>query len=148
MRVKEVMSKNPVCCQPQTSLQEAARLMADNDCGALPVVQKDGRAEPVGIITDRDITCRIVAQGKNPLQARVADAMSPSPMTVSANADLEECKERMEQSRVRRVIVVDDEGSVCGMIAQADIAESSSPEEAGEMVREISQQSDSPSAAH
>ncbi len=68
MQVREIMTENPACCGPENSVQEAARLMVQNDCGEVPVVDQSG--QPVGVITDRDIACRCVAQGKDSRYAR------------------------------------------------------------------------------
>ena len=67
MNVGEIMTKDPACCTPDTRLQEVAKMMVDNDCGCIPVVDDEGSKMPVGMITDRDITCRVVANGQNPL---------------------------------------------------------------------------------
>src|SRR5688500_15966494 len=74
MRVRDIMSKNVACCSPETSLPEVARMMVDNDCGEIPVVTVS--RVPIGVVTDRDITCRTVAEGKNPLLMEAGDCMT------------------------------------------------------------------------
>ncbi len=76
MRVKHIITKNPACCTLDTNLQEVARLMVEHDCGESPVVQSKQNMKLVGVITDRDITCRTVAVGKNPLEMTAGDCMS------------------------------------------------------------------------
>lgn len=146
MKVEDIMTESPVTCMKDTSLQQAAKWMVDGDCGALPVV--DSENKPVGVITDRDITCRTVARGRNPLQMKVADAMTADAATVYRDADIEECRELMEESQVRRMVVLDDDGTVCGMVALADIARHIPPDEAAELVRELSEETAAPSMLH
>jgi CBS domain-containing protein len=146
MKVEEIMSENPVTCMRDTSLQQAARWMVDGDCGALPVVDVNNR--PVGIITDRDITCRIIAQGKDPYSLHVEDAMTHSTATVFKDTPLEDCRDLMEENQVRRMIVLDDDGAVCGMVSQADLARHMQAADTAELVREVSASSNSPSMVH
>ncbi|MEX2120697.1 MAG: CBS domain-containing protein [Pirellulales bacterium] len=139
MKVKKIMAADPACCTPDSTLQQAARLMVEHDCGAIPVIERNDHRKPVGIITDRDITCRAVAMGKNPLEMRVADCMSPSVVTVSPEASLEECCDLMEREKIRRILVVDDDGCCCGIVAQADVALHAGKGQTAEVVREVSQ---------
>ncbi|MEO5857510.1 MAG: CBS domain-containing protein [Pyrinomonadaceae bacterium] len=138
MNVKEVMTADPACCTSDMSLQEAAKLMVDNDCGCIPIVDNIDSKKPVGMITDRDITIRTVAEGKNPLELRVSDAMTANAITVTAQTSLEECCNLMESNQVRRVAVVDENGSCCGIIAQADIAVNGDQRKTAEVVQEVS----------
>lgn len=146
MKVEEVMTENPVTCMPDTSLQQAARWMVDGDCGALPVVDIDNK--PLGVITDRDITCRIIAQGKDPYSLHVDDAMTHSTATVFRDTSLEDCRDLMEENQVRRMIVIDDNGAVCGMVSQADLARHMQAEDTAELVRELSSSTSTPSLVH
>jgi CBS domain-containing protein len=143
MNIEDIMSDSPVTCMKDTGLQQAAKWMVDSDCGALPVVDSDNK--PVGVITDRDITCRIVAQGKNPLELTVAEAMTSPAATVFRDTTVEECVRLMEDNQVRRMVVLDDDGTVCGIISQADLARHVPPEDAAELVREISVETSAPS---
>lgn len=137
MRVSEVMTSDPVCCAPSTPLQDVARLMVKHDCGEIPVVT-NGQSL-VGVITDRDITVRTVAVGRNPLTLVAEDCMSAPVVTVAPDLDLDECLRTMEANQIRRVPVVDASGNCCGIIAQADIARKARPQETAEVVREVSQ---------
>lgn len=139
MNVRELMTSNPATCTRDTSLQEAARMMVECDCGAIPVVESNGqRGKPVGIITDRDITIRIVAEGKNPIEKSVRDAMTDSAVTIGPDESLERCAQLMEEKQLRRMLVVDESGTLVGIIAQADIARHGSDQATGELVEQVS----------
>lgn len=138
MNVKEVMTKDPACCTAETPLREVAKMMVDNDCGCIPVVDSEETKKPVGMITDRDITVRTVAEGKNPLDLTASDAMTVNAMTVTPETSIEECCNIMEEYQIRRVAVVDKNGACCGMIAQADIAIKADDSKTAEMVQEVS----------
>lgn len=145
MHVQDIMTKNPACCTPATKLQDVARTMVEHDCGCVPVVESQETLKPVGVITDRDITCRTVAQGKNPLEMTAGDCMSSPVMTVTPETSVEDCCADMEQNQVRRVPVVDATGGCCGIVAQADIAKAVPRQEMAKVVQEVSQPTDSPS---
>ena len=138
MKVKEIMTKSPACCTPETSLREVAAMFVDNDCGAVPVVDSVNTRRPVGIVTDRDIACRAVAKGLNALELTARDCMSSPSVTISEDASLDEAIKLMEEKQVRRLPVVDERGRCIGMIAQADIALSAGRGKTAEVVREIS----------
>ena len=143
MQVREIMSSNLVCCTPDTPLAEVARLMVEHDCGQIPVVGDDRR--PVGVVTDRDIACRTVAQGRNPLNLTARECMSSPVVTVSANDGMDDCCRTMEQRQVRRVPVIDEKGQCCGIVSQADIARVASENVAGHVVKEVSRETSAPS---
>jgi CBS domain-containing protein len=141
MQAKEIMSSNPQCCTPDDTLRDAARMMADNDCGCLPVVQDTAGKRVIGVLTDRDIAVRGVARGKTP-DSKVNDVMSPAPACCSAEDDVEVAEKIMIDKQVRRVPVVDADGRVVGMIAQADLARdnrAASDREVGRIVEKISE---------
>jgi len=142
MQVHEIMTKNPACCAPDTKLEEVARMMVEQDCGAIPVC--DENHHPMGMITDRDITVRAVARGKNPLELTARECMSSPVVCISADADVEEACDLLEERGLRRVIVVDADGATSGIVAQADIAENLGEDEAGELVQAVSMQPPSP----
>jgi len=135
MTVEQVMTKDPACCAPDTKLQEVAQMMVENDCGCIPVVE-DG--EPVGTITDRDICCRTVAEGKNPLDLTAAEVMTSNVVSVTPDTTIDECCKVMEDHQIRRVLVVDADGACCGIIAQADIAANAPAKDTAEVVQEVS----------
>lgn len=142
MRVSEIMTADPVCCSPETPLQDVAKLMTENDCGCIPVVDEENK--PVGAITDRDICCRSVAQGRNPLELTAADCMTAGCVTVTPDTSVEDCCELLEGKQIRRAVVIDDAGRCCGMVAQSDIAQHHR-DLAGAVVQAVSQPTSAPS---
>jgi CBS domain-containing protein len=138
MNVKEIMTENPICCTSATSLEEVARMMVENDCGAIPVVEDQEGWKPIGVITARDITTRAVAEGRNPLELSAGDIMTPSPVTVGPDTTVEECETLMEKHQLRRILVVDSDGGCCGIVALADIARNAPESQTAEVVEEVS----------
>ena len=136
---RDVMTPDPACCSPQTTIDEIAKLMLQNDCGEIPVV--DAADHVVGVVTDRDIVCRVVAEGKNPIGYTADACMSRDVVTVHQTASLDEVVAMMERHQIRRVPIVNDGGSCAGIIAQADIARAAAEGQVAELVREVSQES-------
>lgn len=121
MKTKEVMSKRLVFCTPTDSCQHAAEQMKKHQIGALPVVQSADSRHLVGIVTDRDLSMKVVSEGLA-ASTPVSVVMSSKPVTCTADEPLEQCESRMQKHRVRRIPVIDQQGACIGMIAQADIA--------------------------
>lgn len=144
MKIREIMTSNPACCTPDASLREVARLMVENDCGEIPVVDSHESKRPIGVVTDRDIVVRTLAEGRNPMELSARDAMSSPATTVTPDVDLDQCATVMEEQQIRRVPVVDEQGRVCGMVAQADIVRTARDRMAAEFVREVSEAPQSP----
>ena len=144
MDVKSVMTADPACCSSGTSLREVAQMMVDNDCGEIPVV--DESHMPIGVVTDRDIVVRVIAQGHDPASARAADCMSMPATTVDLDCSLEECCETMESQQIRRVPVVDTAGRLCGIVSLADVALHGRDKKTGQLVQEVSEPGQSTSA--
>jgi CBS domain-containing protein len=140
---RDVMTPDPVCCTAKTSVDEIAKLMAHNDCGEIPIVDASDRV--IGVVTDRDIVCRVVAQGKNPIGHAAEECMSKSVVVVDEDTPLDEVIAIMEKHQIRRVPVVDDGGCCIGIIAQADLARTGPEHEVAELVRELSQETSRPS---
>jgi CBS domain-containing protein len=138
MKVREIMTKNPASCTPDTSLQQIAQMMIDHDCGCIPVVDSESSKKPVGTITDRDITVRGFKSGNNPLELKASDVMTTDIVSVRPGSSVEQCCDVMENKQIRRVLVVDESGKLAGIVAQADVAEFNTPR-SGELVREISE---------
>ena len=145
MQIKEIMTDNPACCTPNSKLEEAARLMVDFNCGEIPVVDDFATAMPVGVITDRDIVCRSIGKGMNPLDMTVSDCMSTPLVSVMPDHSLEEVYELLEQNQIRRVPVVDAAGKCVGIVSLADIARNVSRAASGEILQEVSAASHSAS---
>ena len=141
MRVRDVMTRDPVCCVPDTKLELIARIMVERDCGSIPVVDDLLDRRPVGIVTDRDIVTRTLAIGRDPMTLRVRDCMTSPAATIIEDASLGECVELLERGQIRRVIVVDDAGRCTGIVAQADVAQHASKRETGDLVQEVSRPS-------
>jgi CBS domain-containing protein len=138
MSVQSIMTPNPACCTTTTSLREVAQLMIDNDCGQIPVVAEDGSRRLVGVVTDRDIVVRLVAQGTDPARATAADAMSSPAVTVSCDTSVRDCCDVMETNQIRRVPVIDAKGELCGIVSLADVALSGQDAKTVEVVKEVS----------
>ena len=137
MNVKEIMTMHPACCSPDAGLETVAKMMVDNDCGCIPIVE-DRTGKPVGIVTDRDITIRAVAEGKNPLDLTARDVMTANVVTVTPETNIEDCCRMMEENQLRRIAVVDGSGACCGIVAQADIAVNADQSKTAEVVQEVS----------
>jgi CBS domain-containing protein len=133
---RDVMTPDPACCRPNTTLDEVAKLMARNDCGEIPVV--DGGAAVIGVVTDRDIVCRIVAEGKNPMAYTAETCMSQPVVTVRIDTPIDEVVSAMEKHQIRRVPVVDERECCVGIISQADVAWKGPERNLAELVREVS----------
>ena len=147
MQVKDIMTPDPACCTPDTALQRVAEMMVENDCGEIPVVENATSMRPVGVVTDRDITCRTVAKGLNPLTLTASDCMTTPAVTVTPDTSLDECIRVLEENQIRRVPVVDAGGACCGIVALADIAKHAKTRDTAEVVKEVSEPSSSASAA-
>lgn len=138
MLIKDVMAKDLAACTPQDDVVKAAKLMLDEDVGSIPIVEQ-GAKKLIGIITDRDICIRVVAEEKNPRQVKVEAIMSRDLVTAKPDDDLERVAQLMQENQVRRIPVVDEQGQLVGMIAQADLAqESESADTVKETVQEVS----------
>jgi CBS domain-containing protein len=133
---RDVMTPDPACCSPHTTLDDVAKLMAANDCGEIPVVNVSDQI--IGVVTDRDIVCRIVAEGKNPMAYTAETCMTNPVVMVRADAPIEEVVATMERYQIRRVPVVDDRDSCVGIISQADVSRTGATREVAELAREVS----------
>ena len=137
--VRDAMTANPRTATPAQSLAEAAQIMQSEDVGSVPVVE-DGRL--VGVLTDRDIAIRAVAEGVDVKTLNVGDVASREPVTVEPGQDLDEALALMARHQVRRLPVVDD-GQLVGILAQADVAIEVKEKKAGEVLEEISKRGSS-----
>lgn len=145
MQARDIMTSDVACCTPDTKLQDIAHMMVDCHCGCIPVCDQEKGGQPIGMITDRDIVCRAVAEGKNPLDLKAEDCMTTPVVTISQDASIEECCQLMEENLVRRLIVVDEGGCCCGVIAQADLALHVPEDQTAEVVKELSHPTESAS---
>lgn len=133
-QVKDVMSSNPTTCEPQASVVDAAKVMAKEDVGAIPIVEGD---RLVGLVTDRDLVMRVLAEGRDPGSTMVGEIASRDLVTVSPDDDLDRALQLMAENQVRRLPVVESD-SLVGIIAQRDIALEGQDRETGQVVEQIS----------
>jgi CBS domain-containing protein len=139
-KCNEVMTKNPVCCQPNDMVAEAAKLMKSENIGSIPVIENEQTKKLVGIVTDRDLTLKIVAEGLDAKSTKVDVVMTRKVVTCLASDDLQKALDAMAEHQLRRIPVVDNDNKILGIIAQADVATRvNEPEKTAEMVKEISQ---------
>ena len=134
-KVRDAMTQHPRTLAPDATIVEAARAMRDEDAGIMPVVEGD-RLE--GVITDRDIVVRTVADGKDPEEIRVRDVMSERLVTIDPDQDIDEAMRLMAEHQVRRLPVCEEDGRIVGVLAQADVARKGDDSRTGETVEQIS----------
>lgn len=139
MKAQDIMTANPATVTPDTRVRQAAKLMKDHDVGILPVVEREGSTKLVGLLTDRDIAIRLVAEGMNPDESEVRALMSANPKTARASDSVKDVMKLMGEQQLRRIPIVDDRGGLVGIVAQADIViEASDDDMAKETVEQIS----------
>jgi len=134
--IREVMTSDPRTVTADSSVAEAARLMRDEDTGIAPITEGE---RLVGVITDRDIAIAVVAEGKDPQSTKVTEIAARDLVTIDPQQELDEALRLMAQHQVRRLPVVEEDGKLVGILAQADIARHADPERTGEVVEEISE---------
>ena len=135
--VRDVMTANPACVYAKDTIREVARIMAREDTGVVPVV--DGK-KVIGMITDRDIVVRLVAEGKDPAHARVSEAMTKSVRSVREDTPVTDVLNLMSSAEIRRVPVVNSNDEIVGIVSMGDIATNTKQEgKIGEAVEQISQ---------
>jgi CBS domain-containing protein len=141
--VSQAMTTTPRSIESSESVVQAARLMASEDVGSLPVVEGD---QLVGIVTDRDLVLQVLARDLDPSKVTIAEVASENPVVAKPDEPLDAALQRMAQEQVRRLPVVDG-GRLVGILAQADVAREARPASTGEMVEQISQEGGSASSA-
>jgi len=134
-QIRELMTPNPRTVSADSPVVEAARVMRDEDVGIAPIVEGE---RLIGTITDRDITIRVVAEGKDPQSTNVRDVASTQLVTIDPQQDLDEAVRLMAQHQVRRLPVVEEDGKLVGVVAQADIAREGQDSKTGQVVEQIS----------
>lgn len=118
---RDIMTENPAVCTPESTARDAARMMEENDCGSLPVVETRDSMKLIGIVTDRDLALRILGRGQNP-DTRIREAMTRNVACVKPDDSLDEVERLMGGQQVRRIPVVDQNDRIVGIVAQADLA--------------------------
>ena len=134
-KVRDVMTTRPRCVTSDTPLDQVAELMETEDVGAIPIVDGD---RLIGMVTDRDITIRAVAKGKDPRGMPVSQIASQDLVTVDPDQDLSDALKLMGQYQVRRLAVVEEDERLVGVVSQADIALHTKEKTAGELLEDIS----------
>jgi CBS domain-containing protein len=134
--IRDVMTSNPCSIDAKRSVAYAAKMMREEDVGLAPIVEDD---KLIGLLTDRDIAIRVVAEGRDPDQVKVRDVASTQLVTVDPQQDLDEALRMMAKHQVRRLPVVEEDGRLVGVVAQADIAREGDDSRTGHLVEEISQ---------
>jgi CBS domain-containing protein len=134
-KISELMSPNPCTIEADKPVAYAARMMKEEDVGLAPVVEGE---RLVGTLTDRDIVTRVVAEGKDPQSVTVREVASTDLVTVDPQQDLDEALRLMAGNQVRRLPVVEEDGRLVGVVAQADVAREAKDKQTGELVEEIS----------
>jgi CBS domain-containing protein len=134
--IREVMTSNPCSIDADKPVAYAAQMMRDEDVGLAPIVEGD---RLVGTLTDRDIAIRVVAEGRDPESTTVREVASTDLVTVDPQQDLDEAVRLMAQHQVRRIPVVEEDGRLVGVVAQADVARQADDRLTGEVVEQISQ---------
>jgi CBS domain-containing protein len=122
MLVREIMTREVICCTPWDTAQAAAILMKNCGVGALPVVSDTVSKKLEGIVTDRDLCCGVVAGAQLAETAHITQLMTRNPVTCTAEHTLDDCEALMQKYQVRRIPVIDAQGHCIGIVAQADIA--------------------------
>jgi len=133
--IRDLMTTNPRSLESSSTVVEAARLMRDEDAGLVPVCEGD---KLVGTVTDRDIAVRVVAEGKPPESITVGEIASRELVTIDPQQELDEALRLMARHQVRRLPVVEEDGKLVGIVAQADIARNASDAKTGDLVEDIS----------
>ena len=133
--IRDLMTKSPRSVESGSTVMEAARLMRDEDAGLIPIVEGE---KLVGTVTDRDIAIRVVAEGKSPESITVGEIASRELVTIDPQQNLDEALRLMARHQVRRLPVVEEDGKLVGIVAQADIARNASDAKTGDLVEDIS----------
>jgi CBS domain-containing protein len=142
MKTREIMSSNVCCVHPGDSLASAAVVMRDNDIGSVPVCGEDNKL--AGYLTDRDITIRAVAKGRDPNSTTVEDAMSPEILFAFDDDEVEEVAQIMRENKVRRIPVLNRDNKLVGIVALGDVAIEADADLSSSTLRKVSE----PGAAH
>lgn len=136
---RDVMTPDPTCCYATDPVSSAARIMRDENVGSVPIVSDPQRRGLVGIVTDRDLTLRVIAEGRDPSTTSIQNVMTVDPVSCRPDDDINETLRLMSRNQIRRIPVVDENNTIVGIIAQADVAvRLDQPNKVGEVVEQIS----------
>ena len=139
-KCNEVMTKNPVCCLPNDMVAKVAQLMKRKDIGPVPIIENEQTKKLVGIVTDRDLALKIVAEGRDAKFTKAEEVMTRKVVTCRGEDDVQKALDAMSEHQLRRIPVVDNDNRIVGIIAQADVATRvDQPAKTAEVVKDISQ---------
>ena len=141
MKIREIMSGDPACCVLSDSAQTVARILCDRNIGSMPVVADQNSRQLVGMITDRDLCCSVVAEGLDPKTTLIEKLISLPAIACRDGENIETCERLMQEHQVRRIPIVDAEDRVIGIVSQADLALHDKAERVSRTVAEISKAS-------
>ena len=141
MKVREVMTRQPTCCLSHDTAIAVAKILRDEDIGCVPVISDASSAHLEGIITDRDLVCRIISEGLDRRITIIEAFITRNPITCRPEQSLESCENLMQTHRIRRIPIVDDNGRCVGILSQADLARSEPAEKVHKTLAEISRPS-------
>jgi CBS-domain-containing membrane protein len=141
------MTPNPVCCLTTDSAQTVAGLLRKHNVGSMPVVTDHESRKLIGIITDRDLCCSVVANDVNARSTAIENFFSRNPAACREGENLDRCERLMQERQVRRIPIVDDHGQVVGIVSQADLALKDRPENVARTVTEVSKPQSSATVA-
>jgi CBS domain-containing protein len=137
-KITDVMTPIPQCCTPDDSIIEVARVMEQHDVGVVPIVESQDTRRVVGVITDRDIVLRVVAQGRDPNEiVSLRDFMTNEVVSVRPDADILHAEECMKEHQIRRVLVVDENDCIVGIVTIADLARATGETQLGDTEKAI-----------
>ncbi|MDM7916507.1 MAG: CBS domain-containing protein [Candidatus Eisenbacteria bacterium] len=139
MTCRDLMTENPVYCTKSDIVVQPARLMRDEQVGPIPVVEDPSSRRLIGIVTDRDLALKVVAEGRDPNSTRVEAVMTRDPITCHPDDDVKEAMSAMEDHQLRRIPIVEDGDRLVGIIAQADIARKKGKGDTAEVVKSVSE---------
>ena len=139
-KCNEVMTKNPACCLPNDMVAKVAQLMKSKDIGPVPIIENEQTKKLVGIVTDRDLALKIVAEGRDAKSTKAEVVMTRKVVTCRGEDDVQKALDAMSEHQLRRIPVVDNDNRIVGIIAQADVATRvDQPAKTAEVVKDISQ---------
>jgi CBS domain-containing protein len=138
MKVRDAMTPDPVCCLTTDSAQKVAGMLCKQDVGSIPVVTDHESRKLIGMITDRDLCCSVIADGLDPKTTPIEKFISLNPVACREGENLDNCELLMQEYQVRRIPIVDGEGCVIGIVSQADLALKDKPEKVARTVAEVS----------
>lgn len=138
MKIREIMSENPTCCTAEDTVQNVAKMMCDSNVGSIPVVADRQSRALMGMVTDRDLCCQVLAKGLDAKATAIREFVTYKPVSCREGENIDKCERLMQEHQIRRVPIVDGDNRVIGIVAQADVALKEKAEKVHKTVAEIS----------